>query len=68
VFICVHLWLTKSPERLLRITPARTTRRFPPAIRAAVLEDSDLPGTPEFEDALVRLAEGMLTSGAAPAS
>jgi len=30
------------------------------AVRAAVLEDSGLPGTPEFEDALVRMAEGML--------
>ncbi|HYH21983.1 MAG TPA: TetR/AcrR family transcriptional regulator [Azospirillum sp.] len=36
------------------------------AIRAAVLEDSDLPGTPEFEDALVRLAEGMLAGREAP--
>ena len=32
------------------------------AIRSAVLEDTGLPGTPEFEDALVRLSVALLES------
>ena len=36
------------------------TRSVLGTIRAAVLEDSPLPGTPEFEDALVRMSVGVL--------
>lgn len=36
------------------------TRAVLGVVRAAVMEESALPGTPEFEDALVELALGML--------
>jgi AcrR family transcriptional regulator len=43
-----------------RATLFVVTRSILGSIRAAVLEDSDLPGTPEFEDALVRMALALM--------
>lgn len=41
------------------------TRSVLGAIRAAVMEDSPLPGAPEFEDALVRMSVAMLATASA---
>jgi hypothetical protein len=48
------------PARLFVLTRAVTG-----AIRAAVLEESPLLGSPEFEDELVRLVLGGLRAGSA---